>query len=291
MSYFKYTYDKDYNYNLGKNGIVIKDIVYNTLSEKNKLDIYLPTIKRESYPVIVYIHGGGFVQGDKTHHIAGLLQGLQRGYAVACINYRLGEEAPYPAYLEDVCEGLRFLKSHSEEYHLDKEKFALWGDTHGGYIASYTAIEGPKGNLDYLPTQYPQENFDFCGVVSFYGPMNLSDYYESQIKSNHYFQLSDGRITDELVFEKKGQELVEFLKTLNPLDDIDGTEPPFYLLHGRLDFHINQQNTQDFSDKLTAKNVKHILDFIEEGIHSIDFYEDEKYNEPIMKFFDECFKL
>lgn len=290
MSYFQYTHDQDYHYKLGNNGTVIKDIVYNTLSEKNKIDLYLPTIKKEKYPVIVYIHGGGFVQGDKTHHIAGILQGLQRGYAIACINYRLGEEAPYPAYLEDVCEGLRFLKSHSEDYHLDKEKFALWGDTHGGYIASYIAIEGPKGKLDHLPTHYPQENFDFSGVVSFYGPMNLSDYYESQMKSSQYFRLPDGRISDELVFEKKGQELVEFLKTLNPLKDIDGTEPPFYLLHGRLDFHINQQNTQDFSDALTAKKVNHILNFVEEGVHSIDFYEVEKYNEPIMKFFDECFQ-
>ena len=291
MEHVQYTHDHDYNYNLGHHGTVIKDITYKSLSEKNKLDIYLPTIKKEKYPTIVYIHGGGFVQGDKTHHIAGILQGLQRGYAVACINYRLGTEAPYPAYLEDVCEGLRFLKAHSEEYHLDKDKFALWGDTHGGYIASYIAIEGPKGQLNGLPTQYSEENFDFCGVVSFYGPMNLSHFYEKQVISGEYFQLPDGRHCDELVFQMNGKKLIEFLKTLNPLSDIDGSEPPFYLLHGRLDFHIDQQNTQDFSDTLANKHVKHILNFVEEGIHSIDFYESEKYNEPIMQFFDECFQL
>lgn len=289
MSYFKYEHN-NYNYELGSNGIVIRDIEYNDKSEKNRLDLYLPTIKKDIYPLMIYIHGGGFAQGDKTHHLGGILQGLQRGYAVAGINYRLGSEAPYPAFLEDVCEGIRFLKEKAGEYHLDKERFALWGDTHGGYIASKIAIEGEKGLLDSLQTNYPQQNLNVCGVVSFYGPMYLADFYEHQLRTGEYLIDKDGQISDERTFQKKGVELVNFLKGMNPLPNIDGSEPPFYLLHGRLDFNIDQKYTQMFSDTLNKYKVRHILDFIDEGIHAIDFYEAEEYNEPIMKFFDEIFK-
>lgn len=288
MGYFKYEHD-NYDYDLGSYGTVLKDIQYNNLSDKNRIDLYIPKIEKESYPLIIYIHGGGFAQGDKTHHLGGILQGLQRGYAVAGINYRLGSEAPYPAFLADVCEGIRYLKEHATMLQLDKEKFALWGDTHGGYIASKIAIEGDKGLLDNLETNYPQQDLKVCGVVSFYGPMDLADFYKNQVATGNYLIDIDGSISDERTFQKKGQELIGFLKGLGPLPNVDGSEPPFYLLHGRLDFNIDQKYTRIFADTLEKYNVKHTLNFVEEGIHAIDFYEVEKYNEPIMKFFDEIF--
>ena len=290
MVYFKYMYDENYCYDLGNNGTVIKDMAYNDLSSKNKLDLYLPKKKKEKYPVIIYIHGGAFAQGDKTHHIAGILQGLQRGYAIACINYRLCDEAPYPAFLQDVCEGIRYLKAHSDHYHLDKNKFAFWGDTQGGYIASKIAIEGHKGLLDNLETNYSQENLNVVGTVSFYAPIDLSDYYNKQVISGKYYKEENGKVLDEKTFNMKGKELLSFLRTLNPLQNIDGTESPFYLLHGKQDFHIDQNYTKEFDNILNRYNVDHITNFVEEGIHAIDFYEIEKYNEPIMKFFDKVFK-
>lgn len=289
MSYFKYHYDTFYRYDLGKNGWCISDIRYGDLSEKNKLDLYLPSIKKEKYPVIVYVHGGGLVKGDKTHHVGGMLQGLQRGYAVACINYRLAEEAPYPACLQDVCEGIRFLKAHAADFHLDSSRFALWGDTHGGYLASRIAIDGNKGLADDFPTKYPEENLQVVGTVSFYAPMNLSGYYEKQITDGPVYRMEDGTVTDELAYGKSGKELIAYLKPLNPIPRIDGSEAPFYLLHGRKDFNIDQRNTQIFADALQKHGVPFILNFVENGIHAIDFYEDEQYNEPIMRFLDAVF--
>lgn len=288
MNYFIYSH-KDYVYDLRGNGKAYLDIPYNQLSEKNKIDLYLPTVDRESYPVIVYIHGGAFFGGDKTHHISGILHGLERGYAVACINYRLSGEAPYPAFLEDVCEGLRFLKAHAKEYKLDKNKMAFWGDTHGGYIASTIAIMGPKGYLKNLPTNYPDESLDVCGVVSFYAPIDLSDFYRHQLENKKMMVNTDGKSLDELVFEKSGDELIQFLKPLNPLQYIDGSEPPFYLLHGSLDHHILHKYTKEFSQKLAEHYVSHVFNFVKNGQHAIDSYDNEKDNTAIMAFYDNIF--
>lgn len=275
MTYLNYDHDENYNYNLNGKGTVTKDIVYSDISEKNKLDLYLPTKEAASYPLVIYIHGGGFIKGDKTHHLMGILHVLERGYAVVGINYRTGDYAPYPAVLEDCCDAIRFLKKNANKFKLDVDKFVLWGDTHGGYLASRIAIEGPKGILDELESEYPEISLNVRGVISFYGPMDLYD-----------FHVSMNFESDLQTFNMQEPELLEFLKGLNPIKNIDGSECSFYLLHGRLDFHIPQKYTQQFSDTLTEYKVDHVLDFVDGGLHSIDFYAQEKYNEPIMKFID-----
>ena len=115
MSYLVYDHDESYNYDLHGNGTVLSNIAYSDISEMNLLDLYLPTQKAEKMPLVIYIHGGGFIRGDKTHHLIGILHALDRGYAVAGINYRTGEHTPYPALLEDCCDAIRFLKKNEEK--------------------------------------------------------------------------------------------------------------------------------------------------------------------------------
>lgn len=289
MEYFHYTNDK-YKYNLLGNGEAILDIPYSDISEKNKLDIYIPTHGQKPYPLIVYIHGGAFCRGDKTHHISGILHGLERGYAVACINYRLNQEAPYPAFLEDVCEGIRFLKSNADKYAIDKNKFALWGDTHGGYIASTIAIMGPKKMLDNLQTNFPKESLNVCGVISFYAPIDLADYYKYQLKTNNIMVDQNGNPLDEMTFGKQKEELIDFLKPLNPLLYVNGTEPPFYLLHGELDPYILRKYSQEFANVLTKHLVPHVFNFVKGGEHAIDTYDNLADNDSLLSFLDYVFR-
>lgn len=278
MNYLNYSHDENYNYELHGNGVLTKDIEYNSLSKMNTLDLYIPTVQKEKYPIVIYIHGGGFQKGDKTHHLMGILHVLEKGYAVAAINYRTGLIEPYPAFLEDCCDGIKFLKKNAADYHLDKDKIILWGDTHGAYIASRIAIDGPKGLLDDLVSEFPQETLDVNGVVSFYGPMDL-----------YNFHLLKDFKADIKTFNMEEKDLLEFLKFLNPIDNIDGSECPFYLLHGKLDLEIPQTCTYKFADTLKKYNVPHVLDMVEDGIHSIDFYAQEKYNVPILKFIEDVF--
>ena len=91
-----------------------------TGSPAQKLDLYLPQQGETPYPVVIAIHGGGFLSGDKADgQITPVLEALRRGYAVAGVNYRLSGEATFPAAINDVKAAIRWLRAHAGEYDLD----------------------------------------------------------------------------------------------------------------------------------------------------------------------------
>lgn len=94
--------------------------------------------------------------------------------------------------------------------------------------------------------------FKVLGVISFYAHIDLYDFHKRQIDNNK-------------IIEYEGIS-VDLLKEVN------GSEPYFYLLHGKLDSHIPIEYTIRFSDTLKGKGVNYIMDLVEDGIHSIDFY-------------------
>ncbi len=88
------------------------DVPYATTSPAQRLDIYLPERGEGPFPVILFIHGGAFMMGDKRDfQISSFLGGLERGYAVVGINYRLSGEAVFPAGLQDVKAAVRWLRA------------------------------------------------------------------------------------------------------------------------------------------------------------------------------------
>ena len=91
-----------------------QDIAYANLSPSQKLDIYLPDEGDGPFPVIVSVHGGAFMFGDKVDgQLTPMLEGLKRGYAVVSINYRLSGEALFPANITDVKAAIRGVKANA----------------------------------------------------------------------------------------------------------------------------------------------------------------------------------
>lgn len=267
----------DGKYDLLGDGTCIYDIVYKDESKKNKLDLYLPSIKKKQYPLVIFIHGGGFLGSDKGRHLTGILNCLQDGYAVASVNYRLNDEAIYPAFVDDCVDAIRYLATH-DKYPIDKNKIVLWGETHGGVIASTIGIK-----------YHTLEEYKLAGVISFYAPIDLYAYHKYQIDTNQVMEVN-GRIIDEQSFGKQGEELLELLKTYDVLSQIDGSQPPFYLLHGKKDTSVPIEYTYRFADILKEQNVSYVLDIVEDGTHGIDFYACEKYNTPIRLFIKKIFE-
>nr|WP_314464437.1 alpha/beta hydrolase [uncultured Clostridium sp.] len=272
MAYKEYKIENGV-YNLLGDGTCLRDIQYSEHSEKNTLDLYTPTLKKDSYPLVVFIHGGAFIKGDKSRHLAGVLHCLERGYAVASINYRLNDEVIYPVFREDCLDAIKYLAKHRAEFSLNPQQIVLWGDTHGGLIASEIGVK-------YHNTF---NEFKILGVISFYAPIDLHDFHKRQINKNKIIEV-DGIPADERTFNAQGTKLLETLRELDLLKEINGSEPSFYLLHGRLDSHIPIEYTIRFADILKKKGVNCIVDLVEDGIHSIDFYGSEKYNSNILHF-------
>ena len=115
---------------------IIKDLPYANQSEAQKLDIYMPFHNAGSRPVILLIHPGGFHTGDKggdceiplarVNMIELVRPMIERGYSVVSINYRLSQEAIFPALIFDIKAAVRWIRANAAQYGFRKDKIAAW---------------------------------------------------------------------------------------------------------------------------------------------------------------------
>ncbi len=117
---------------------------------KNKLDLWLAKSNQPA-PLIVFIHGGGFVGGDKSSaSSAAIKQCLDAGVSFASINYRLRTEAPINTVLRDSARAIQFLRHKADEFHLDKTRVAAYGGSAGAgtslWLAFHDDLADPKSD-------------------------------------------------------------------------------------------------------------------------------------------------
>lgn len=105
----------------------------------NLMDIYRPEEPEGPLPVLLDIHGGGWVYGDKELYSHYCLDMARRGFAVVNFNYRLAPRHRFPAGLEDTCKVLKFIFGHAEEYGLDTRNVFFAGDSAGAHMAAMVA--------------------------------------------------------------------------------------------------------------------------------------------------------
>ena len=248
-----------------------KEIPYSQRSVNNRLDIYLPLKGEKPYPSLVYIHGGGLMKGDKTRYCNVLFQAFRYGYAVICVNYRLCQEAPYPAMINDVSEAIRFIKANSETYSLDPEKLIVWGETHGAYLACLLGVYGGTGKIDDPQSSYPQISSRVAGVIDYWAFTDFYSSYQRNLKLKE--KDPDYQVQEELIFQKTGEQLEEEIKKYpSPIEGITGKEPPFYILHSEIDPFIPREDSIRYYETLKAAGAEAYLEIVPNTQHSLANY-------------------
>jgi acetyl esterase/lipase len=130
-----------FSHALGAQYRVLPNLTYSTANNVElKLDLYLPQNASAGVPLVVFMHGGGWVEGRKESSVLHLLPYLQMGFAVANVGYRLGRVSPAPAAVEDTRCALRWLSRRAKEYKLDMAKVVLTGASAGGHLALITGM-------------------------------------------------------------------------------------------------------------------------------------------------------
>jgi acetyl esterase/lipase len=156
------------------------DIPYASLSEAQKLDIYLPTAEKGPFPVIIAVHGGAFLAGDKRdRQLEPMLHGLGRGYAVVSINYRLSPEATWPAQIHDCKAAVRWLRANASTYQLDPDNMVAWGASAGGHLSSMLGTTGDVAQLEDFNLGNPDQSSRVQAVVNWFGPTIFSKWTSS----------------------------------------------------------------------------------------------------------------
>ena len=240
-------------------GVTMTEVTYNTVSgfRPLTLDLYQQDAKSNPRPVLVFIHGGNWVGGDSRHDspfgdFPGLLASIAaRGYVVASVNYRLAGEAKFPAAVMDVKTAIRFLRSHTSDYNLDGTRFAAWGVSAGGHLASMiavtcgvTALEPPVSGTGTPPSSCVQAAIDWCGLIDL-----------ETIFTDFDKPLPDTSVEGAFLGCEPALCGPTVAKNASPLTYITATSPPFLIQHGDADTTVSVKQSQKLHDALKAQGV------------------------------------
>ena len=226
---------------------ILKDIVYKTINGKDlKLDLYFPANATGPFPLILMVHGGGWTADSKADSAGHATMVAEHGYASAAIDYRLKQEAPMPAQIEDVTSAVRWLRAHAAEYHLDPDRFGAMGHSAGGHLVSLLGTSGdePKFNQG--------DNAKFSGrvnvVVDLAGPDDLVWMFEHAkgLSPDAPIQLLGGSLN-----QKRDLAIL-----CSPIDHVTPHTPPFLIISGLKDDKVGIEVPKRMYDTLQKAGVK-----------------------------------
>lgn len=233
------------------------DVPYATLSPAQKLDIYRPADGKGPYPVVINIHGGAFMVGDKGDvQLTPVLEALDRGYAVVSINYRMSGEAIFPALVQDTKAAIRWVRAHAEEHGFDPDRIAVWGGSAGGYLALMAGVSDGVADLDDLSLGNPEQSSAVQAVVAWFPPVDFllmdthlaASGFEQPPESAH----SGPRSPESLILGAPITEIPNTVRKANPETYIHTDVPPFFIQHGTADTTVPYQQSLGFACKLAA---------------------------------------
>jgi acetyl esterase/lipase len=263
---------------------------YASISEAQKLDIYIPDEGDGPFPVIFHIHGGAFAIGDKRDiHVTPYLRGLRRGYAVVSANYRLSGEAIFPAGLHDLKAAIRWVRANGAHYHLDGNKIAACGGSAGGNYSAMVCITANRPELEDLTLGNPNLSCDVQAAVDMFGPTDFLKMDEHLAESglgpcDH----SEADSPESRYLGAKITEIPERVQMANPMTYIHENMPPILIQHGRLDHLVPFQQSLLFAELLKKKvdQQKFEFDILENADHADPLFETEENMNRVFLFLD-----
>jgi acetyl esterase/lipase len=157
----------------------VRDIAYQRNGDKVRLARLYQPAGSGPFPAIVQIHGGAWNTKDRTdgQHVALELSGS--GIVVLSLDFRNASEAPYPASLQDINYGVRWLKAHAREFGTSPERVGIYGTSSGGHQVLLTAIRPSDTRYAALPlAEAPQMDAKVAFVVSGWGVLFPEERYK-----------------------------------------------------------------------------------------------------------------
>lgn len=225
------------------------NVAYASNSSAQKLDIYLPE-GDGPFPVVVLIHGGAFKMGDKSMETSNAAFLVSKGYAAACINYRLSGEAIFPAQIQDCKAAVRFLKANSSQYKLNPEKVASWGSSAGGNLS---ALLGTTAGAEELEGAEPGNSSFSSAVVAsvaWFGPMNFSTMDAEAAALGFSLNTNAASSPESQLMGAAIPTIPEQVQKANPASYISAGDAAFFIQAGDADRNIPYTQISNFYQAL-----------------------------------------
>jgi acetyl esterase/lipase len=205
------------------------NIVYKRANGQDiKLDVISIDPPSRSRPTLLYIFGGGWVNGTKGSVTLAPLPYLARGMNAVVIDYRLADNGLAPAAVEDCRCAFRWIYTHAKEYGFDTSKIVVAGESAGGHLALITAMLDASAGFDNeCPAKDGDAPLKAAAVVSYSGPTDVADMLQGP--NQQWYALKwFGSLPDR----------VDLARRLSPVNYARPGLPPIILVHGDSDPHV-----------------------------------------------------
>jgi acetyl esterase/lipase len=262
-----------------------KDLAYGTQSPKQVLDILYPAVPDAApRPAIIHIHGGGWYTGGKDGDTTLRLMHAfaEKGYVALSIAYRLSDEAPFPAAVEDCRLAVRWLRANAAKYHVDPDHIGAMGGSAGGHLSAMLAVcgdekpfDGAGGLLEYSSA--------IQAAVPVCGPMDLQKPLSAEF----------GLEKDDAVMRFLGGtplQKVDEARRASPVNYVRPGLPPMILIHGDADKRVALEQSTDFAAKLKEAGCPVEMIVVKDGHHGMAMARTPEMLAHLVAFFDQYLK-
>lgn len=237
------------------------DVVYASYGERKLLaDIFTPTSadSTNTLPGLIVVHGGGWHNGDKTKFRALSTKLAGRGYVVAAIEYRLADEAAFPAAIHDCNAAVRYLRTHAKRLHLDADRIGAVGGSAGGHLVGLLAagnqdprLHGSGGN--------PNQSSRIQAAIVMAGPMEmLTGSVAQKSRSGEGFSNANSWLRGTV------DEKPELYRLADAYDHINRDTCPILFMVGE---HDQPSRNQPSRDKLKSFGIETGVKIYPDGKH------------------------
>jgi len=209
-----------------------------------------------AHPTLVYIHGGGWLGGNKDQITPFIIAYLQKGWNVVNIEYRTGAGTA-PLAVDDCMEAIQWISRHSKNFNIDPEQVVVSGESAGGHLALIT------GMLNCIPGShkfYSGDSLKIKAIVNWFGITDIAgvdNFYKKQNQESNYASIWVGN----------PQRMDSISDIFSPVKRITLSAPPVITIHGRKDSVVPYEQAVNFHKLLDKAGIRNELVSIEDGKH------------------------
>lgn len=233
------------------------DIPYGSLPEQ-LLDVYYPPEGQGPWPLIIYIHGGGWTIGSKREcSMDSIIDAINCGYALVSVDYRLAPTVKFPEFLFDAKTAVRWARANAAEFDFDPERFAVMGDSAGAHLALMIGFTAGRPEYEGEKYGWPGVSSAVQAVVDIYGPSDLAAdngawMAEAGVPHVRFFDTTpadDGAALDRMMACFTTDR--DMLPFISPIAHVHRDIPPVLILQGESDPVVPKQHSIQLAKRIT----------------------------------------
>jgi acetyl esterase/lipase len=208
--------------------------------KRQRLDVYEPRESGTGRPVLLQIHGGGWVIGNKEEQGLPLMTHLSaRGWVCVAPNYPLSPKATWPEHLIAIKQSLAWIRSNIADYGGDPSYVVVTGGSAGGHLAAMVALTA--NDPRYQPG-FEDVDTSVRACVPFYGAYDLANILDTKAGEREY-----NHFLAPTLFKSHDRDVA---RAASPLSQVRSDAPPFFVIHGRNDSLVNVAEARELVRRL-----------------------------------------